>query len=97
MVKFEMTTGRWNWIDAQYAYALCKSFVKLPSVGPIKNTSKDCLIMAKEDSIFLNLRISYPDLAFHTSKPLKKMQDIEVKRGIEMGKQGHRGTGYVKI
>ena len=87
VVKFEMTTERWNWIDAQYAYALFKSSATLPSVGPIKTTNKDCLIMAKADSRFLYLSISYPDLAFPTSKPLKKIQDIKVKEEYKMESQ----------
>ena len=84
VVKFEMTTERWNWIDAQYGYAIFGSIMELPAEGPIKAVSKDCLIMAKEDSKFLYLSISYPDLAFPTSKPLEKIQDIKVKEEYKM-------------
>ena len=58
--------------------------MELPAEGPIKAVSKDCLIMAKEDSKFLYLSISYPDLAFPTSKPLEKIQDIKVKEEYKM-------------
>ena len=84
VVKFEMTTERWNWIDAQYGYAIFGSIMELPAEGPIKAVSKDCLIMAKEDSKFVYLSISYPDLAFPTPKPLEKIQDIKVKEEYKM-------------
>ena len=84
VVKFQLSTERWAMISPQYGYVIFTSTKALPTEGPIRAANKKCRIMATEDSMFVYLSISYPDLAFSTSKVLRSIDDIGVREAYTM-------------
>ena len=84
VVKFQLSTERWAMVTPQYGYVIFTSTRALPAEGPIRAANKKCRIMATEDPMFVYLSISYPDLAFSTSKVLRTIDDIGVREAYQM-------------
>ena len=78
VVKFRVALDGWHLINPLYGYVIFQSTgTALPPSTPIRQVNKRCRIMAQDESRYLYLSISHPDLDFNTSKVLHTIEDVK--------------------
>lgn len=83
VVKFGKSPERWAVISPLFGYVIFRSTAGLPP-GPVIAVDRHCRIMVYDDTTYLYLSISYPDLNFPVSKVLKTLKDIKAREMYDL-------------
>ena len=84
VVKFGISPQRNAIITPLYGYVIFDATSKLPKGGLITKVTKQCRIMVEQNSRFVFLSISYPDLNFNVDGELKTSGDVNKEELYEL-------------
>ncbi|XP_022779921.1 uncharacterized protein LOC111321338 [Stylophora pistillata] len=76
VVRFGISPQRNILITPLYGYVVFHPTLELPQGGLITKVTKQCRIMVEQDSRFVFLSISYPDLNFNVQDELETSDDV---------------------
>ena len=79
VVKFNRSPFKSGPVNPTHGYVLFSRTWKLPSAGPIKKVTSECLLMVEETPSELYLAISYPKLDFNGGRAYSYAHDFTVK------------------